>query len=518
VIFREIEAKFPGRWPGHIPFEEGCRGPAVWDPIGLNPTTTIYQRHGVYRYSEDTLFHPYSEILGADFTRKYEDNKIGVACEDIYYAGRPGYYRKFPDGNWRTQNKDEVAAYLLAAHNLNPARTAKNIPSELESAIFFLNQSKVVDGAMPLVFDKREVVPLSGFRFLNISRAKVLEPAAPAANVQWGTGFPWIADWLWKMFEPRRQLVYYLSWLKLFYEGARNGDLQRGQALFIVGGTDRGKTLMNAIWIPHIMGGGSDAGSFLVHGREFNKSLCEVGHWHIDDAQAAANQGEHTKFTERVKKLIANPFMPYRPMYVDEVQVPFRGRLLVTLNSDPQSLLMIPDMDRNIQDKLMVLSLRPGTHSFKGNAKTERTLWDESPAFLRWLLQWKAPTHLVDEKHRFGMKTFIHTEVRETAAMTGYDSDILGVMEILWETDDELVECAKKGVPWETTASNLIATIATHPAAHRLLTGLTVRTTGMRLSKLSKIRGTGVLAAPMGHGPKGSAKFLFFPPGTLPEP
>jgi len=517
VIFEELQAKFPGRWPAHIQFEEGCRGPAIWDPTATNPTAVIYQKHGVYRFSDDKMFHPYAEILGGDFTRKYEQNKLGMACEDIYYAGRNGYYRRFPNGNWINQTKTEIEDHLLISHGLSTARAAKNAGSEIEQAVYIINQSRIVDGGMPLVFDKREVVQVGGHKFLNTSRVRVMEPSAPIPGVAWGTDFPWIAKWLFGFFEPRKQLVYFLSWLKLFYEGARDGDLQRGQALFLVGNTDRGKTLLNARWIPLMLGGGFDASSFLVHGKEFNKMMCEVAHWHIDDAQAASTQSDHTKFTERVKKLIANPFMPYRPMYVDEVQVPFRGRLLVTLNSDPQSMLMIPDLDRNIADKLMVLRLNDSPFEFKGNEHTERKLFTESPHFLRWLTQWTPPAFLMGKKQRFGMKTFIHEGTREVAATTGFDSDILGVMEILWETDDALMECAKAGKPWESTTSNLISRIATHPSAQRLLTGLTVRTTGMRLNKLAKIRGTGIEISPdsLTGGRKGSTKFLFHPPAQL---
>ena len=472
-------------------------GPAVWHPDAKNQKTTVYRPWGVYCFSaEDKLFKSYAEILGKDFTRKYEENKIGAATEAIYYIPRIGYYRKWPDGAWRAQPKDDLILYLAGAQGLSRAKGQGNSPSEVENALLHIQQSRVLDGAVPVVYDNRETLHIAGRRFLNLARVKVLEPDTTTPNPQWGQGFPWIAAWLGSMFTPKKQLVYLLAWLKLFYEGARNGSLNRGHAVFMVGGTNRGKTLMNAFWIPLLMGGGSEAGDFLVGGESFCKELLEVGHWHIDDSLAASDRMQHQKFSERVKRLIANPMVSYHPKFVDRQMVPFNGRLMVTLNEDPLSLLMIPDLDRNIEDKLMVFGLNSKAFVFQGNAITERTLRQESPFFLSWLLNWSPCKRVVNSKHRWGMTNYIHPVVRRNAVSNSYDSDLSGVLEILWETDNDLIELAAKQEPWVGTAARLTSMINSHPHVRGLVQSMTVRSIGMRLSKLAKTAGTHVKALP----------------------
>jgi hypothetical protein len=497
LVFKEIEAKFPGKWPKDVPFDDGCLGPAVWHPDAKNQKTTVYRPWGVYCFSaEDRLFKSYAEILGKDFTRKFEENKIGAATEAIYYIPRVGYYRKWPDGAWRAQPKDDLILYLAGAQGLSRAKGQGNSPSEVESALLHIQQSKVLDGAVPVVYDNRETLSIAGRRFLNLARVKVLEPDTTTPNPQWGQGFPWIAAWLGSMFTPRKQLVYLLAWLKLFYEGARNGSLNRGHAVFMVGGTNRGKTLMNAFWIPLLMGGGSEAGDFLVGGESFCKELLEVGHWHIDDSLAASDRIQHQKFSERVKRLIANPMVAYHPKFVDRQMVPFNGRLMVTLNEDPISLLMIPDLDRNIEDKLMVFGLNSKPFVFQGNAATERTLRQESPFFLNWLLNWRPLKSMVNTNHRWGMQNYIHPVVRRNAVANSYDSDLSGVLDILWETDNDMVELKQKGEPWVGTAASLTSIVNSHPSVRGLIHAMTVRSIGMRLSKLAKTSGTGVKLVP----------------------
>lgn len=495
VIFEELEARFPGKWPKGVDFKDGVQGPAVWDADAKNPRSTVYRPWGAYCFSaEDKLFRSYAEIFGKDFVRKWEANKLGAATEAVYYIPRSGYYRRWPDGCWRLQPKEDLTLFLAGTQGLSRAKGESNTPSEVENALLHIQQAKVLDGAVPIVYDKREIINLGGQQFLNTARVKVMEPDTSfGPNQKWGDGFPYIAGWLGGFFSPRKQLVYFLSWFKLAYEGARNGDLRRGHAVFMVGDTERGKTLINAFWMPMVMGGGADAGKYLVQGDQFNRNLLEVGHWYIDDSLASADRVQHQKFSERIKALIANPMIPYRPMYVDTQMIPFNGRVLITLNGDPESLLMIPDLDRNIDDKLCVFRLNTDKKwQFKGKEHTEGSLRNETPAFLNWLINWNPPESIYGNSFRFGMRNYIDPHVRTEATVNSFDSDILGVLQILWDTDDEWSRLKDHGEPWVGTAAELTQIIASHSNLLHLIKGMTVRGVGMRLSKLSKTQGTGI--------------------------
>lgn len=494
LVFDEINKKFPGRWPADIEFKDGCLGPAVWHPDAKSNTTTIYRPWGIYCFSAiDKLFKSYGEILGKDFTRQFEENRIGAATENIYYVPGLGYYRRFPDGHHRAQPKEDLTMYLAGACGLSRTRGQGNTLSEVESALLHIQQSKCLDGAVPVVFDRRETIEIGGKRLLNLARVRVMEPDQSTQNPVWGQGFPWIAGWLKSMFHPRKQLVYLLAWLKLFYEGARDGTLHKGHVVFVVGGRGIGKTLMNETWIPMLMGGGVCASSYFVKGEKFVADLMEFGHWHIDDSEAASDRATHTRFTERVKGLVANGQFEYQPKFVNRQMIPHKGRLMVTLNGDPASLLMIPDLDRNIEDKLIVFGLPETTAwAFQGRAQTERTLRNESPHFLNWLINWKPPGFVMNANYRWGMRNYIHPVVRHEATISSFDGDIFGVLELLWQTDNDWVELKKTHSPWVGTAAELTQIIANYSTLRTQLSGMTVRSIGMRLAKLSKTPGTGV--------------------------
>jgi len=513
-IKAQIDKAYPGKWPADVEFKDGCQGPAFWDPDATNPRSTVFRAHGVYCFSaEEKLFKPWKEILGADFTRKWEENKIGAATDGVYYQPKIGYYRKWPDGHWRSQNKEDLSLHLMCNQQLNRTKASNMGPSEIEMALMYVQQTRIIDGAVPFIFDKREVVEMAGQKYLNTSRVRPMEPDKSIPNPKFGDGFPWLAEFLWHMFAPRKQLVYLLAWLKTMYVGARQGNPRRGHAVFLVGGTNKGKTLLNAVIIPQIMGGGFDAGKYLLGREPFNKNMLEVGHWHIDDNMAAANKTEHTQFSEILKALIANPNIMYRPMYTDPIQIPFNGRIMISLNEDPNSLLMIPDLDMNNEDKVIVLRCSPDSpFRFPGQDQVKKILKAELKMLCHWLEEWTPPTWLVNPKYRLGMRNYIHEATRRDAAINSFDSDILGVLTILWDTDDELVSLRNQKQPWTGTAAELTALIVAHRNLAPTMSSLNVRAVGMRLNKLSKTKGSGVVVETKSKSKKHSVRYTIHPP------
>jgi hypothetical protein len=512
AVKQRLDELFPGRWPVDTPFVDGCRGPAVWDPIGLNPTTTIYTTTGAYRFSSAKGFHPYDELLGKDFVRQWRDNKLGQVTRNFWYIphGSKNYFVKIM-GTWEPQSLGDLQRRLTNNWCLSRKAPAHNVLSETEQAIQYLQDSRKVDAILPFIFDKREVVEFNNKRFLNSSRLKVMEPAAeqvdhgknrrhkvrPAARnpYYWGEGFPWIAQWLGSWFDdPKRQLIFLLAWIKQAYESARAGTPAKGQALFLVGGVGRGKTLFNGPdFMGSILGGSSDAAKFLVGEEKFNKELIEVGYWSVDDAAAAIDKNTHQKFTENVKAFVANPTVTYHPKYVDSQRVPYNGRLCVTLNEDDESMRMIPDLDRNIIDKLIILRLSEKTQfSFPAWGEIGKALKTQLPYFLRWLTHWTPPASTTKGQTRFGLKAYTHRQVRGAALRSGLDSDVLEAIGMLWCSDDDFATKAARGESWEGTAADLYLALTSNPVTSPLIKGTTPRLLGRKLSALTNIEGSGV--------------------------
>jgi hypothetical protein len=101
----------------------------------------------------------------------------------------------------------------------------------------------------------------------------------------------------------------------------------------------------------------------------------------------------------------------YQPKFVDAVELPFKGRVVVTCNVDPESLKILPYLDGSIKDKLMLFRIAAGfrAHWFSTNRENEGRVLTEMPHFLRWLLDYQVNPGVIDPYHtRFEIKSFHH--------------------------------------------------------------------------------------------------------------
>ena len=489
AVFEEVEKQFPGRWSGS--FTEGSRGVVFFDPGARNPTAAVVTKTGMVCFSQAKLFYSWGEILGNEFTRKYEQERVGKTTTDVWFDGDK-YWYKDARGAWNP-NKKETLELRLRALGLSPE--CKNKPlSEIAQALHYLHEFKRVDGVMPLIFDKREIVDLGARKMLNIARVQALEPAPASDGGDWGQKFPWLARLIDEMFVYQPDRSYFVAWWKLFYEAALAGVQKRRHALFLMGPVESAKTFLSTVVVATSLGGHYPGAKYIMGHTDFNKGLLETGLITIDDATVASSDEAARKFGERVKTIVANSTLEYRAMYRDGQSVDWFGGLIVTGNDDLQSLRLIPPLDGSIDDKLLILHIaKPGVQFDTDYSANETRVRQELPHLLRWLMNWKIPDEL--KGGRLGIKGYINETLRTGATTAAGTADLLEVVDSyrnscgLWDLEDS----------WQVRAVDLIRTIAQDESYRSLLNKETARSVGRKLAQLSALPNPRVT---MQHGDK----------------
>src|ERR1051326_6052828 len=420
-VEEQLHKQFPGAWTGE--FTVGSRGPVFWEGRS-NPSAAVVTEHGMIAFSSHKLFHSWGEIFGAAFLRKYQADKIGGAVTDSWFDGK-AYYRKIK-GRWVTWAKEDFVKHLCANKGLDSSKGKGEVASETARAEIFIQENRRVDGVIPRLFDPRDVIESSGKIYLNCACVRQLQPAEEPQ--EWGVNFPWCARFLGMRFSDQERNIF-LAWWKRFYGSALAGDLLKGQALFLVGTIKLGKTLLAHHMIGASVGGAADASPHLTNGSEFNKELFEVALRCIDDGEVASNESAHRKFSEAVKRIVANPTMVYRAMYRDAQSVIYNGRLLVTLNDDSYSLQMIPDLEMSMEEKILVLKFLDSGYKFPPKWELEPMIASELPFLLRWLVDWEVPQDIVGD-NRFGVVSYINEELREKSLHSGQAGVLLDMISV----------------------------------------------------------------------------------------
>jgi hypothetical protein len=404
-VFERLQATYPGKWMG--PFEVGARGPAFWSPeatANSNPTAAIVTETGMVAFSQERSFYNWADLFGSNWVREFQEDQYGGAISSFWFDGKY-YWRRDLEGKWRSTESGVAKQDIIGSFGLSGAPDLRGTLSQADEAMRRIRDSRIIDAPVPCLYDPREVLIQNGRRVLNISRLRIVQPAE--GSHAWGENFPWIANFLDRALDPHDSLTYLMAWLKRFYCSALEGRLVPGQAVFIAGPVGKGKTLFGSRIVASLMGGGSDASDYLVNGSSFNAELFEVAVWNVDDSSSANSLEAHKKFSQMIKKGVANTRHAYHRKFHDAQTVDWMGRIIDTLNDDPESIQAIPHTDGSILDKISLYKFKDHGIEFPSHADLEATLNKEMPHFAAWLVSWNAPQETKGSE-RYGVKSYHH--------------------------------------------------------------------------------------------------------------
>tara|TARA_X000001382_G_scaffold31666_1_gene20574 strand:- start:1450 stop:3624 length:2175 start_codon:yes stop_codon:yes gene_type:complete len=424
VVAKEIESKFPNRWGGE--FAVGSRGPLFWVDPFIDREGCLVTEEGIVCFSDRSHkgWLTWRDILGGKFVEEYETKKLGNLLNHYWFNGKTFY--KLLHGSAVSIPKDQLILELRQEGYSTKRKKGKAL-SEVEAAIVTISNDNRIDEIAPVVFSNDRVVSYNSHRILNTANIEPIEAADDGDPSKW----PFLHKWLGQLFEDGKKptIDYFYAWLKRFYLAVVNRKDDQGQALILVGPTNKGKSLLSNRVISALVGGFADASDYLSGQSKFNKDLARVAAWVIDDTTSAASFQDQRRATELIKRTVANPRMEYHAKYVDAVSIPWTGRVIFSLNMDANSLSVIPSLDSSNRDKLMALLISPkATSKFPPNSVVEQTIEDELPYFAKWLMDWKVPAE-IEGLSRFGVTSYIDPTIASAAYDNSSRSSIAELVE-----------------------------------------------------------------------------------------
>lgn len=412
-IADEVQKRYPGVWRG--PFEDGARGARFWDESADNATAAVIRASGMQCFTGDRGFVPWEEILGSSFVRKYEADTTGEIIKSFYFDTK-NYWRQEMHGMWVPVSKDDTRLALKVKYGLSAYPGKKESSSEVDRVVYAIQEQKMVAAAMPFIHQPEGLLVNGGKRFLNTSAVKCIEPTEADVD-EWGDGFPWLAEFLTGFFEPEETLDYFLGWLQHFYINGLAQTPRTGHALFIAGDTNMGKTFLSTGIVSRMVGGHMDASNYLLGEGNFTSHVVGAPMMTVDDTQGASDQRRRTRYSAAIKKVVANRHQLFEEKFLKAGLVEWLGRVVVTLNLDPESSLLLPNCDISIMDKIMLLRCARRKFEFPPPDDIERVLQTELPAFCRWITQWEIPDHVKGDV-RFGVKPYHDKHMYSSAIQT----------------------------------------------------------------------------------------------------
>jgi len=357
-------------------------------------------------------------------------NKFNLSGR-IYFEshGRSGvYWHPNADGEWVSDSATEFDDFLLSVE-VDPNRPDKGVLSDLKRVKQHIRDYCRVDFVGALAGYP------AGYRFVNGYRVLVTQPP------RWIDPRPgdcsMILEFIDGMFAPGDgegidQRPFLFGWLKHALMGLEENrrpdgtkDALRGMAFILVGDKASGKTLLTKKVIRPLLGDRECKPYRYFYGEEkFNGSFIGSECWIIDDEQAARDGKSRSVFSAGVKQAVADPTYRIRGMHKDEVALDLYRRLIILCNREPERIQALPQLDSDMDDKVLILSAKNTPFPIVNNTLEERrgvdrAFTDELPGFAHWLLnEWQDETGATvstpDAPLRFGVQPFHHPDVKQS--------------------------------------------------------------------------------------------------------
>jgi hypothetical protein len=484
AIIPELQKRYPRfcEWPGEFALKS--QGPSFWIDQSTSPKSAIVHESGIQTFSAHAArgFYSWKDLLGVDFVKEYEATSAAAAIDGIYWDGKHYWCQNKKTGVWVPREKGDLISVVLHTKRNVSQKADKTGKSPMDFAIANIQEDNHVEGVGPYIYRPPGLILRNGARYLNTSNLHVMAPAPEKAI--WGLDgqMPWVSSYLDGFFQPGQKEIF-LYWFHIAYVGALRQSPQPGQVLFIAGPQNVGKTLLNRGIVAVIMGGYAEPHDWL-NGRDlFNSDLFNFGIWSVDDGSISAGPGRGRYWSENIKRIPANGEFRCNEKYRKGSRVIWPGRLIVTCNSDPESILQIPDLSISILDKVIILRTAdiPGM-IFPSRPEVEKILERELPYLCRYLLDLEIPKDWYAP--RFGMKEFADPLLVLTAHQSSKGA---GFSEILEDWKQEyFFKRQPEASYWQGTATQLVMQILLNPTMENIMRSFPVDAVGRHLVNLQQ--------------------------------
>jgi hypothetical protein len=189
----------------------------------------------------------------------------------------------------------------------------------------------------------------------------------------------------------RDQLEYLLGWLQIAFIALVTMSFIPGQIPVFAGPANCGKTLIQTKIITPLLGG-RDAKpyQYMTGLTQFNSDLFKGEHLIISDENPATRIEERRAFGAAIKNLIVEPKQRLHAKGKDAIMLEPFWRVSISINDEPENLMILPPLDDSVADKLMLFHVkRPDCLPDGENGSREKfgkAIQDELPAFAHYLM------------------------------------------------------------------------------------------------------------------------------------
>ena len=368
------------------------------------------------------------------------------AVEAYYDSLKGGFFTRNDAGEFQRVDKDTLGLELRATGYHKWERHSNGL-SFLEGELLRLTKQRSVHYAGPVGGFSPGRYDMLGTRVLVTTGPRWLTPE----EGQW----PLFRTFLEQLL--RDQARYFCAWIKWALESVRRGlPWSPGQMLAIAGPPGCGKSFLQSLITPMLGGRVSKPYQFLTGKSNFNAEIFGSEHAMIADEVPEKDHKSRRNFGSGLKNLVANKEQAIATKNKTPITLTPFLRVTMTLNDNADSLLVLPPLDSEVEDKIILLRATAvkfpwPSKRFPDSQSFHRAIEAELPAFLFHLRRWRIPEALHDQ--RYGVVSFKDPALMEAVRELSPEFR-------LWELIERHIFEAGYGEVWTGHTAQLIAILS----------------------------------------------------------
>lgn len=213
----------------------------------------------------------------------------------------------------------------------------------------------------------------------------------------------------------------------------RSGVWKSSQMLALAGDAGSGKSLTQNLLTEMFGGRSAKPYQFMKGDTNFNSHLFAGEHLVLEDESESVDPRSRKHFAAMMKTLLCAKDQSCHGKHREAITLNPLWRMSVSLNDDPERLLVLPPLDDDVRDKIIALKVVKHPMPMPTSTPDEAELFwtrllSELPAFLAYLETWNVPAELADA--RYGVRAFHHSEIVEKLNATNSEDRLLELIDL----------------------------------------------------------------------------------------
>lgn len=352
-----------------------------------------------------------------------EDMPENPDAPEVWYEHNASKYWILDERkDWVSVNEQGVRRHLAEAGYARKREEGEPL-SAVERALNIIQRTRAVGYVGPLAGRFRGVYEESGQRLLITSSPRLIEPTAG----DWPVLRTLVTGML-----GEEQLPYFYGWSKTGVESLRSGQPRPGQVLVLTGPPNAFKSVLQNVITGYLGGRSGKPYAFFSGRSEFNGDLIGTEHLVLEDEMASNDIRARRNMGAQLKQIAACDTQRMHAKHQNALTLRPFWRCTISVNLEPENLLVLPVIDQSIEDKLILLKVTRIGPPMPASTGAERdkfwkTLMSELPAFVDFLMKWEIPEKL--RSPRYGITHYHHPEILAAVSELSPENRLLSLID-----------------------------------------------------------------------------------------